>query len=237
MQGNSYILSQVVQRYSIELPKGDRYFCDQLHTKGLDKDFIFSVLNSFEESKCCAVDFESFSIEMIVDYIQRTHLFYVQQKLPEIEQGISQLHNFYKSSHPLLKELRTFFGNFYTELKAHFEDEESKLMPYIVLIRNAEKSAKGFSEYAYFNGQYSIAQFLNEHHDTEDDLAEMRKIIRMYNPPSASQVTYRTLLTQLELFEQDLHVHARMEEDVLIPKALKIETALNEKILHLTKHN
>src|ERR1700679_573227 len=99
MQGNSYILSQVVQRYSIELPKGDRYFYDQLHTKGLDKDFIFNVLNSFEESKFYAVDFECFDIELIVDYVQRTHLFYIQQKLPEIEQSILQLHNFYKSSH------------------------------------------------------------------------------------------------------------------------------------------
>jgi regulator of cell morphogenesis and NO signaling len=237
MPGNSYILSQVVQRYSIALPEGDRYFYDQLHSDGLDKDFIFSILNSFEEKKFNTADFASFGIEMIVDYIQRTHLFYTQQKLPEIEQSILQLHGFYKPSHPLLKELRSFFRNYQRELEAHFTDEESKLMPYIVLLRNAEKSAKGFSEYAHFNGAYSIVRFLTEHHDTEDDLAEMRKTIRMYNPPPASQITYRTLLTQLELFEQDLHVHARMEEDVLIPKALKIETALNEKFAQLTKLN
>lgn len=237
MQGNSYILSQVVQRYSIEFPKGDHYFYDQLQSKGLDKDFIFSILNSFEEKKFNGSDFESFGIEMIVDYIQRTHLFYVQQKLPEIEQSILQLHGFYKSSHPLLQELRSFFRNYQRELETHFTEEESKLMPYIVLLRNAEKSAKGFSEYTHFSGTYSIAQFLTEHHDTEDDLAQIRKTIRMYNPPPESQIAYRTLLTQLELFEQDLHVHARMEEEVLIPKALKIETELNEKLSLLIKLN
>jgi len=237
MEGNSYILSQVVQRYSIALPAGDRYFYDQPHSKGLDTDFIFSILNSFEEDNFNISDFESFGIEMIVDYIQRTHLFYIQQKLPEIEQSILQLHGFYRSSHPLLQELRSFFRNYQRELKTHFADEESKLMPYIVLLRNAEKSVKGFSEYTHFNGAYSIAQFLTEHHDTEDELAEIRKTIRMYNPPPASQIMYRTLLSQLELFEQDLHVHARMEEDVLIPKALKIETELNERILRLIKDN
>jgi regulator of cell morphogenesis and NO signaling len=237
MPGNSYILSQVVQRYSIELPKGDHYFYDQLQSKGLNKDFIFSILNSFEEKRFNAGDFESFGIEMIMDYVQRTHLFYIQQKLPEIEQSILQLHGFYKSSHPLLQELRSFFRNYQRELETHFMEEESKLMPYIVLLRNGEKSAKGFSHYAHFNGTYSIGLFLTEHHDTEDDLAEIRKTIRMYNPPAASQITYRTLLTQLELFEQDLHVHARMEEEVLIPKALKIEKALNEKLAQLTTLN
>ena len=59
----------------------------------------------------------------------------------------------------------------------------------------------------------------------------------MYNPPPANQMLYRTLLTQLELFEQDLHVHALMEEEVLIPKALIIETALNERLLHFTTVN
>jgi len=41
--------------------------------------------------------------------------------------------------------------------------------------------------------------------------------------------------SRLELFEQDLHVHARMEEDVLIPKALKAE--LNEKLSWLIALN
>ncbi|UKJ06727.1 hemerythrin domain-containing protein [Solitalea lacus] len=233
----NYFLTQVMQRYSVNPLKAGGYFYAQLHLKGLDKEFIFSILNLFEENNFKAAAFEPFSIELIVDYIQRTHAFYLQKKLPEIEQSILLLHNYYQSNHPLLKTLHDFFQRYCNELGNHLREEENKLLPYIVMLRNAENSPKHLLHYLLAGEEYSITKFLAGHHDTEDELMQIRNAIRMYNPPVSDQSLHRILLSQLQAFEQDLHVHAIIEEQVLIPKAIKIETELKYKLRYLVLLN
>jgi len=197
---------------------------------GVDNEFISSLLRSFEEKSFNAADFESYRIGLIVDYIQRTHSFYLQKKLPEIAQSILLLSGHYESNHPILLVLQTFFHRYCQELTTHINEEERLLLPYIVKLNNATLAPYHFSEYVIAGQQYSIAEFLKDHHDTEDELKDIRETIRLYQPPTTNESLYRILLTQLQTFEQDLHVHARIEEEVLIPKALKLESELRARI-------
>ncbi|SRR6266498_4171490 len=230
MEGNQFFLTQVIQRYDNRLQRAAGYFFTDLYLNGLDKEFIFAVLGAFETNAFDAAEFEPFSIEMIVDYIQRTHTFYLQKKLPELEQSILLLSEAYNANHPLLAALNNLFRRYCKELAIHIREEEDKLLPYIVLLRNAERTPKHFSAFILTGQKYSLAQFLAEHHDTEDELAQIRNTIRIYNPPPTNLSLYRILLTQLQTFEEDLRVHALMEEKVLIPKALKIERKLIERL-------
>jgi iron-sulfur cluster repair protein YtfE (RIC family) len=72
--------------------------------------------------------------------------------------------------------------------------------------------------------------FLTQHDDAEGELSAIRQTILMYHPPASNVLVYRALLTQLRMLEKDLHVHSIMEEAVLIPKALQMETGLIEKL-------
>lgn len=204
---------------------------------GVDNEFISALLRSFEEKNFSAADFEPYRIGLIVDYIQRTHSFYLQKKLPEIAQSILLLSGHYESNHPILMILQTFFHRYCLDLTTHINEEEKLLLPYIVKLNNASLAPYHFSEYILAGQRYSIAQFLNDHHDTEDELKDIRETIRLYQPPTTNESLYRILLTQLQTFEQDLHVHARIEEEVLIPKALKLESELQGRIQATGKLN
>ena len=204
---------------------------------GVDNEFITALLRSFEEKTFSAADFEPHRIGLIVDYIQRTHTFYLQKKLPEIAQSILLLSGHYESNHPILMILQTFFHRYCQELTTHINEEEKLLLPYIVKLNNASLAPYHFSGYVLEGLRYSIAEFLKDHHDTEDELKDIRETIRLYQPPATNESLYRILLTQLETFEQDLHVHARIEEEVLIPKALKLETELHGRIQEIGKWN
>lgn len=204
---------------------------------GVDNEFITTLLRSFEEKSFTAADFESYRIGLIVDYIQRTHSFYLQKKLPEIAQSILLLSGHYESNHPILMILQTFFHRYCQDLTTHINEEERLLLPYIVKLNNAFLAPYHFSEYVVAGQRYSIAQFLEDHHDTEDELKDIRETIRLYQPPATNESLYRILLTQLETFEQDLHVHARIEEEVLIPKAKKLESDLYSRIGSASKQN
>jgi regulator of cell morphogenesis and NO signaling len=226
MPENSDFYPQVMQRYAPapSLP-GDHM------------EFISTLLRVFEEKIFSATDFHPYPIEIIVDYIQRTHIFYFEKKLPEIEQSILLLSDHYESQHPILTALRNFFHRYVNDLSEHIHAEEHLLLPYIKALREACKTPAHFSTFILARRDYSIDRFRDEHHDTEDELKDIRLTIRLYDPPQTNESLYRILLSQLQAFEQDLCVHAKIEEEVLIPKALAIEKELNAQLLYLSPYN
>jgi regulator of cell morphogenesis and NO signaling len=104
-------------------------------------------------------------------------------------------------------------------------------------LQDAQKTPAHFSTFLLARRDYSIDRFINEHHDTEDELKDIRQTIRLYDPPQTNASLYRILLSQLQAFEQDLYVHAHIEEEVLIPKALAMEKELNAQLLYLSPFN
>jgi regulator of cell morphogenesis and NO signaling len=226
MPENSDFFPQVMQRYVSEpsLPHDHQ-------------GFISTLLRAFEEKTFCAADFEPYPIQIIVDYIQRTHIFYFEKKLPEIEQSIGLLSDHYESHHPILAALRNFFFHYVRDLFEHIHAEEELLLPYIRTLQEAGKTPAHFSTFILARRDYSIDRFLNDHHDTEDELKDIRQTIRLYDPPQTNASLYRILLSQLQAFEQDLCVHAHIEEQVLIPKALAMEKELNAQLLYISPFN
>ncbi len=226
MPENSDFYPQVMQRYASEpsLP-GDHM------------NFISTLLRAFDDKMFSAGDFEPYPVEIIVDYIQRTHIFYFEKKLPEIEQSIGLLSDHYESHHPILAALRNFFLRYVRDLFEHIHAEEEQLLPYIKTLQEAQKTPAHFSTFILARRDYSIDRFLRDHHDTEDELKDIRQTIRLYDPPQTNASLYRILLSQLQAFEQDLCVHAQIEEEVLIPKALKLEKELNAQLLYLSPFN
>jgi regulator of cell morphogenesis and NO signaling len=174
---------------------------------------------------------------MIIEYIKRTHVFYLQKKLPEIEQSILLLSGLYASHHPILIALQDFFQAYCKDLTAHIMAEETLLLPHIGLLRRSTRSPGHYSEYILLREQYTIAGFLAAHNDTEDELRDIRRTIRLYEPPTVNASLYRILLAQLEAFERDLSVHANMEDQVLIPRALQMETALDARLGRIAEAN
>jgi regulator of cell morphogenesis and NO signaling len=226
MPENSDFYPQVMYRYQSELSLA-----------GEHKEFIATLLRLFEEKVFSARDFETYPIEIIIDYIERTHIFYFEKKLPEIEQSILLLSSHYESHHPILAALQNFFNRYVLDLSEHIHAEENLLLPYVKSLCKAKQSPANFSTFILARRDYSIDRFLNDHHDTEDELKDIRQTIRLYEPPQTNASLYRILLSQLQAFEQDLCIHAHIEEEILIPKALAIEKELNAQLLYLSPHN
>ena len=165
-------------------------------------------------------------MEVILDYIRRTHSFYIFRKLPEIEQSINILLKDYTNQHPMLPILQEFYNRYQQHLTAHIRQEENELLPYIDYLTTGVIT---FDPLEHFirTTEYSLKGFIEHHHDTEMDISEIQNTITGYNPPPTNQTPYRILLSQLEMLERDLSVHALVEDKVLIPRALLLENQLS----------
>lgn len=220
-------LKQILQRYAHPLENNLLHSYHELKDLNIDQNFIYALLRSFEnEQEFSPTDFSNFPLEIIVDYLRRTHSLYLTKKLGEIEQSIDILLKNYEDNHPLLIILKRFFQEYKAHLTAHIKFEERALLPYIDNLIKADKGNAQKLESLSEQKDFRIKTFIESHSDTEDDLTEVRKTILGYNPPATNQTPYRILITQLEMFESDLRVHALIEDQVLVPRAQQLEQTL-----------
>lgn len=225
----AFPINQIMQRY--QLPAGNNllYSYEELRRMDIDQQFIYTLLQTFEDEKTFSeLDYEKYSLEIIIDYIQRTHNYYLSKKLPEIEQSINILLKDYSNHHPLLTILNTFFFDYTAHLTAHIRAEEKHLLPYIKSLLKIEYAETDTAQYLNTTGNYSLQTFIESHQDTEKDLSEVRNAIPEYQPPITNQTPYRILITQLQAFEKDLYVHALIEDKVLIPRVMQLEEKLRK---------
>ncbi|HQW22292.1 MAG TPA: hypothetical protein PLI47_03260, partial [Bacteroidia bacterium] len=84
---NDFPISQIVQRYDLAADKDLLYSYEELRRLNLDQRFIYTLLQTFEDEKTFSEkEYEIFSLETIIDYLRRTHSYYLSKKLLEIEQ-------------------------------------------------------------------------------------------------------------------------------------------------------
>lgn len=236
---NNYLHQQILDRYQTN-NLFLHYQLKELQNINVNNEFVCSLLKAFDNSNTFPKEeLNKFSLAIILDYIQRTHAYYITKKLPEIAQSISLLLLDEDSHHHvLLHRLNTFFKQFYSDIILHIHQEENRLLPYINYLRNVIEN--GFNSKIYFNNKhvFSLQLFINNHKDnTETELQFMLNLIENYKPHFTNQTPYRILKLQLQTFEKDLKVHALIEDDILIPRALQLEKQLAKKLSDLIKVN
>ncbi|RFM26900.1 hemerythrin domain-containing protein [Deminuibacter soli] len=190
-----------------------------------EDEFINKITLAFSESPDAAA-FDHFSIETVLDYIRRTHAFYLGTKLPEIGQTIYSLSTGTDTNKELTLLLEAAFTTYYRGLEAHIKEEETFLLPYITQLYIGLQDNAGLVSPMFLHDNYSLETFEQTHTDTEGDLTLMRSLIQRYQPSAITVSPYRILISQLENFEADLNVHAFIEDEVLIPKAKIMESQL-----------
>jgi len=208
----------LMQRYSFMRAQNLVYTYEELKELGIQPDFLMTMLEVFENPASFSKEkFNQFKLSVIIDYLKKTHAYYLHKKLLEIEQSIHLLASAYPVAHPLLLVLDKFYLDYKTHLVNHIEVEENDLLPYIASLESMRATSKP---------AITVQGFIDQHHDTEKDLADVRNAMQHYLPPAGSETIYRILVSQLEVLEKDLAVHALMEDEVLLPRALDLEKSL-----------
>lgn len=235
---SAFPLNQIMQRYQLPDDKALLYSYEEMKRINIDQRFIYTLLQAFENEKSFSEqEYDKLSLEIIIDYIRRTHRYYLTKKLCEIEQSIHILLKNYAGNHPLLQILNTFFSDYKADLTAHIRTEEKQLLPYIKCLLKFEKDISNPTDFFVATKNYSLQTFVDHHHDTEQDLSNVRAAILHYDAPHTNETPYRILTTQLQAFEKDLSVHALIEDRVLIPRALRLEKELAQRFKEKIKLN
>lgn len=111
------------------------------------------------------------------------------------------------------------------DLEPHMFKEEQILFPYVLemessLVRNRPAP---FAPFGTINNP--IHMMMIEHDTVGDLLGELRAVSSDYTVPADACISFQTLYGALEAFEQDLHQHIHLENNILFPRAAEMEAS------------
>ena len=161
-------------------------------------------------------NFKEWDPVFLTDYIVNTHHKYVLKTLPEIVHYTQKISSVHGDRHPELIEIADLFSQINKELLQHLKNEEEVLFPAI------KEAIKSGSEEASTTIISEISRLSGEHEFAGGAMDKIKVISNNYKLPADSCNSYSVAFRLLEEFEDDLHIHVHLENNILFPKALKI---------------
>ena len=156
----------------------------------------------------------------MTDYIEKKHHRYVEDKTQEIKPYLDKICSVHGEHHPELFEIRDQFIASAGELAAHMKKEEFILFPFIRKLAKARQENMLIDAPSFGTVQNPIAMMHEEHNIEGDRFRKIEELSNHYTPPNDACNTYRVTLALLHEFEQDLHLHIHLENNILFPKAI-----------------
>jgi len=221
----------ILKRFGIELGFGDKTVEDVCKKYKVDVDFFLEILNAYiDHDYFPRKHLQTFSVKLITDYLQKTHQYYHQVKVPEIELLMQDMIQTCYTKKDNLELLKKFFGQYKQELLNHTNREEEVVFPYTLAIEKAYLENNPDKSVLKLMKEYSIDIFKDEHDNIEEKLTDLKNIIIKYLPqPKNSELCYR-LLHELFILEKDINDHSRIEDKVLVPKIREMEKQISLKL-------
>ncbi|MEQ8812187.1 MAG: iron-sulfur cluster repair di-iron protein [Imperialibacter sp.] len=182
------------------------------------------ILNKGETA---SYDYQSWPLDKLADHIEQKHHHYVEEKMPVLKQYLEKLCQVHGKSHPELFEITRLFTASAGELAMHMKKEEFILFPFVRKMERVKKNGEKIT-HAQFDTVESPVKMMMEEHETEGDrFQQISDLSNHYSLPDDACNTYRVTYAMLKEFEEDLHLHIHLENNILFPKSIALEKQLS----------
>ncbi|HEV8138890.1 MAG TPA: iron-sulfur cluster repair di-iron protein [Pyrinomonadaceae bacterium] len=163
--------------------------------------------------------------ELIVHILDKHHVF-TKDEMARLEPLADKVVAAHGENHSELLALRDLMRQLFEDLRPHMFKEEQILFPFIITLEKARQENRRAPLPPFATVQNPIRMMLVEHDTAGDLLREMRKLSSDYTLPADACISFKTFYKALEAFEQDLHQHIHLENNLLFPKAVELEAIL-----------
>ncbi len=219
---------EIFRKYGLDFCcGGNRTVREACAKKGLDVEEIEKELKQIDENQDMVpmrpLPFNEWRLAYLVDYIVNVHHNYVRKMIPDLRKYSSKVAKVHGNEHPELVAIRDLTEAICAELEQHMEKEERVLFPYIKKLDQANFQG-GFADQSIpFSVQSPISMMELEHEMVAQKLDEIADLSHNYSLPGEACGSYTYLYKLLEDFEDDLHIHVHLENNILFPKAIELE--------------
>lgn len=220
-----YRTASVFKKHGIDFCcNGNRTIAAACESKKLASSVLLENLQqAVQHNSHAETNYNSWPLDLLADYIEKKHHRYVAQRIQEISPFLYKVVKVHGDRHPELVEIEYLFNESAKELTAHMRKEELILFPFIRKMVNAQSGNEPMYQPPFGTIQNPIAM-MNQEHDIEGArFRQIEALTQGYTPPADACNTYRVTFALLKEFEEDLHQHIHLENNILFPKAIELE--------------
>jgi regulator of cell morphogenesis and NO signaling len=173
-----------------------------------------------------AKDWNTAPLGELADHIVNRHHEYLRRELPALAARVEKVYRVYNERYgETLTGLPQVYSALREELEMHIRKEEMILFPAIASFEAAVNSGSMLPNTPFGSVAHPIRMMEAEHDSAGDALAQIREITGNYSVPEYACVTYKAMIAGLQDLEQDLHLHIHLENNILFPRAIRLEAS------------
>ena len=219
--------AEVFKKYDLDFCcGGKKTLKDACAEKGLDVTQVEQELQNSDKISSTArpLPYNDWSLDFLADYIVNTHHSYVKKTIPDIRAYAEKVAKVHGEHHPELLEINRLAQEVCDEMSEHMIKEETVLFPYVKHIVNTKGKGKGYVKFdSLENVQEPIDIAVTEHELVGGNMDKIKELSDNFKVPEDGCASYAYLFKTLNEFEDDIHIHIHLENNILFPKALKLE--------------
>lgn len=222
---NSPEATRVLEKLKIDYCcGGDRELGEACATAGVQLETLEQLLDETDSVvKDALPDFQNLSLTELITYILDTHHVFTKDEMTRLEALTTKVVSAHGEHHSELLAIKTLLRQLFDDLRQHMFREEQILFPFVVELEQSVLQSRRapFAPFGTVNNP--IRMMMMEHDTAGEILRELRKLSSDYAVPADGCISYQTLYSALQGFEQDLHQHIHLENNILFPRAIAME--------------
>ena len=220
-----YRKAEVFRKYGLDYCCGGKKSLEEAcRKKGIEAQKVQLELDAIDHLPAAPhQDFESWPMDALTEHILHKHHQYVSDAIPMLYELSAKVARVHGERHPELIEIAGKFNAVAEELQLHMQKEEQILFPHMIKMALAQRQGALIPRPLFGSVENPVRMMESEHESAGAYLEDIRQLSHDFTPPVDACTSYRVLYAKLLEFEQDLHQHVHLENNILFPKAMQLE--------------
>ncbi|MBO6795306.1 MAG: iron-sulfur cluster repair di-iron protein [Balneolaceae bacterium] len=189
---------------------GKKSLAQACASRSVDLEEVLKQIESATQHRPEENRFNEWSASFLIDYIINNHHVYVKEKLPFLMFLAGKVARVHGYEHPELIKMNRLVQELNSEMMNHMSKEEGSSFP---LIKKLETNGKIEEK-----NDLLIAELEDEHEAAGAIMEELRSLSNQFQFPEGACSSYQIYFKTLNEFEEDLHKHVHLENNVLFTK-------------------
>jgi regulator of cell morphogenesis and NO signaling len=216
--------ARVFERYGIDFCCGGNIaISDVCKEKGIDPQ---QLQREIEDASAQPLErsqnYGSWELPFLADYIVNTHHAYLRDNMGTISAYANKIAQVHGPHHPEVIKIAEIFEKIAADMTLHLREEEEMLFPAIRKIEELKKGGTAGDANEVEKLRANLTSLTHEHDEIGAAVHAIRDLSNEYAIPSDACNTFKLTYKMLKDFEDDLHKHVHLENNILFPKAAKL---------------
>jgi regulator of cell morphogenesis and NO signaling len=191
--------------------------------KGLDLATITAELEAVKSEPVeQSQNYASWEMPFLADYIINAHHSYIKGNIKQISTYTHKIAAVHGENHPEVIQIAAIFDKIASDLVTHLCEEEEVFFPAIKRAYAAKMAGAALEAKDIETIKNSLAKLSQEHEEIGDAMHAIRHLAKEYAIPGDVCNTFVVTYQKLKEFENDLHKHVHLENNILFVKAAQL---------------